>query len=103
MLQNHSSEFKGFMDNIFDSVMISGKIIKKNFFSEEALDTYVGILTRSKEEKDHEKLVFFIENYEYSLDDCLDLCKEYNLRETWAYLEEKMENYLKALQLRYEV
>jgi len=103
MLMEHPIEFKGFMDNIFDSAIRSGKVIKKSAISEDALLAYVQLLCESTERPDHEKLVYFIENYDYPVEDCLELCQEYNLKDSWAYLEEQMEDYYKALQLRYEI
>jgi len=103
MLLEHPTEFKGFMDNIFDSAMRSGKVIPVKAISEDALLAYINLLCESTDREDHEKLAYCINNYDYPLEDCLELCQESNLKEAWAYIEEQTENYYKALQLRYDV
>ena len=72
---------------------------------DEIIELYILLLCKSSDKKKRKEVLKKLQEYTYT-PNCLNYCKEYKIKDAWAYLEEKFgspENIDKAIELKFEV
>lgn len=67
---------------------------------------HIRLLCQSKDKANRKKIVHELRANNYPLDDCLELCRKYEIKDAWAYLEERRGGSLginKAIDLQFQV
>mmetsp|Transcript_16311 Transcript_16311/g.13974 ORF Transcript_16311/g.13974 Transcript_16311/m.13974 type:complete len:124 (-) Transcript_16311:998-1369(-) len=92
------NSYPNYQKEILDYILEDSS--KNQELKDDTFVLYVKLLCQSPFKNDHNKLLYLLEHFIYPLDDCIKLVKEYNVKEAWAFLEEKRGGYKKALELR---
>jgi hypothetical protein len=85
---------------ILEKVLDRRKVGEK--FDNELLALHISLLCQSKDPQDRHKIMHNLKTYEYPLETCLQILKQYDAKDAAAFIEEKGGNHSGALEIRIE-